>query len=321
MSEQINGELLVFVEPQADDPSCLSVGAARLLSLARQLTAGEILALAPEGISADTLAEYGADQVYYFEPVWPQCWFLGSALADITAALIKKTNPAGVLLPAATWGKDACAHLIAQLKSGGSVDVTSLEVEQGKLLASKSVLGGMWETKFYVRRGVPVIAVRTAALEAEVLAAPKTPRVEKLDYQLSGPTQAVKLVENQPSTNLSTLTEANVAVCAGRGTGGDLSLVYKLAERLGGAVGATRVACEEGWIERSAQVGQSGVSIAPSLYVGLGISGDPHHVAGIRGAKTIVAVTNDSEAPILEMCDFGVVGDCQTVLRQVLEEL
>lgn len=321
MTEVIDAKFVVFAHPDPADQQKLSATAARILTRARQLTSQEIVVLSPVGIEAEQIALYGATRIYQYEEPFECSWQVGSYLADALYALVQKEDPGVVLLPSAAWSKDATAHLATRLDSGGSVDITQLSVEDGKLTAQKAVLNGAWETKFSYRRGTPVIALRTAGWEATAVADPVAVEVIPLQFTCKDSTAKIKVVENKPSTNLSTLAEATVAVCAGRGVKGNLDMVYQLAEKLGGAVGATRVACEEGWIERSAQVGQSGVSIAPSLYIGLGISGDPHHVAGIRGAKTIVAVTNDSEAPIFELADFGVVGDCEEVVKQALENL
>ena len=117
------------------------------------------------------------------------------------------------------------------------------------------------------------------------------------------------------------LSEARTVVVGGRGVDGDFDLVRSLAQPLDAAVGATRVACDEGWIERSAQIGQTGETISPRLYIGLGVSGAVHHTSGIQGAGTVVAICDDSEAPIFEMADFGVVGDVTEVVPQLVEEL
>ena len=134
---------------------------------------------------------------------------------------------------------------------------------------------------------------------------------------------AVRLVSRESTAAAAgpDLAGARTVVVGGRGVDGDFDLVRSLAEPLGAAVGATRVACDEEWIERSAQIGQTGVSIVPRLYIGLGVSGAIHHTSGIQGAGTIVAVCDDSEAPIFEMADFGVVGDVTEVVPQLVAEL
>ncbi|WP_156808145.1 electron transfer flavoprotein subunit alpha/FixB family protein, partial [Actinomyces sp. oral taxon 849] len=146
---------------------------------------------------------------------------------------------------------------------------------------------------------------------------------EPLDVPVSAEAAAVRLVLREATSVASgpALTEARTVVVGGRGVDGDFDLVRSLAEPLDAAVGATRVACDEGWIERSAQIGQTGETISPRLYIGLGVSGAVHHTSGIQGAGTVVAICDDSEAPIFEMADFGVVGDVTEVVPQLVEEL
>jgi electron transfer flavoprotein alpha subunit len=125
----------------------------------------------------------------------------------------------------------------------------------------------------------------------------------------------------RPASGRPELSEAQVVVAGGRGTHGDFTALEDLADVLGAAVGATRVATDEGWISRDAQIGQTGTTIAPRLYIGAGISGAVHHRGGMQAAGTIVAVNTDPESPIFEIADFGVVGDLFTVLPQVTAEL
>ncbi|WP_454925597.1 electron transfer flavoprotein subunit alpha/FixB family protein, partial [Actinomyces gerencseriae] len=148
-------------------------------------------------------------------------------------------------------------------------------------------------------------------------------RAAPLDVPLSAEAAAVRLVsrERAAATAGPDLAGARTVVVGGRGVDGDFDLVRSLADSLGAAVGATRVACDEGWVERSAQIGQTGETISPRLYIGLGVSGAVHHTSGIQGAGTIVAVCDDSEAPIFEMADFGVVGDVTEVVPQLVSEL
>ena len=132
--------------------------------------------------------------------------------------------------------------------------------------------------------------------------------------------ELVERTERTPSGRPD-LSAAQVVVVGGRGTEGDFSLVAELADVLGGAVGATRVATDEGWIDHEAQIGQTGVTVSPRLYIGAGVSGAVHHRGGMQSAGTIVAVNNDPEAPIFEIADLGIVGDLQTVLPAATQEL
>ena len=159
---------------------------------------------------------------------------------------------------------------------------------------------------------------------AEIAAAEGAPlTAEPLEVPVSAEAAAVHLVSREATSVASgpALSEARTVVVGGRGVDGDFDLVRSLAQPLDAAVGATRVACDEGWIERSAQIGQTGETISPRLYIGLGVSGAVHHTSGIQGAGTVVAICDDSEAPIFEMADFGVVGDVTEVVPQLVEEL
>ena len=159
---------------------------------------------------------------------------------------------------------------------------------------------------------------------AEVTGAEGAPlTAEPLEVPVSAEAAAVRLVSREATSVASgpVLSEARTVVVGGRGVDGDFDLVRSLAQPLDAAVGATRVACDEGWIERSAQIGQTGETVSPRLYIGLGVSGAVHHTSGIQGAGTVVAICDDSEAPIFEMADFGVVGDVTEVVPQLVEEL
>lgn len=323
MSTTIDATVLVVTDHTGndDDGYVLTEASRRLLTLARGLCSGRLVALALNS-APDTaaLGAVGVDHIIAarlgrYSPRVP------GIVADCVVAAQQACAPEAILNVSNARGHDVAAQVAVLLGSGASVEVSALSVEDDRLIASKSVLGGRWETRFAVTGGVPVIAVRTAGLVARDADAPTNPEVEHLSVTFRDSSKAVRVDSTREDAQTMSLTDAPVVVCGGRGTQGDFSLVNALAERLGGAVGATRVATEEGWIDRSTQVGQSGVAIAPNLYIGLGISGDIHHVCGIRGAKTIVAVCDDSEAPIFELADFGVVGDMNEVVPQALEAL
>ena len=149
------------------------------------------------------------------------------------------------------------------------------------------------------------------------------PQVGEHTVTVSDKARRVTLVERteRPASGRPDLGSASIVVVGGRGTEGDFSVVEELADVLGGAVGATRVATDEGWIGHDAQIGQTGVTIAPRLYVGVGVSGAVHHRGGMQASGTIVAINSDPDAPIFEIADFGVVGDLFTVLPQAVAEI
>lgn len=322
MSEIIAKDVLVFAHPDVARPQHLSVAAARLITLAREITDGKVVALAPSSITPQHFSQVGVKKVYYFNPEETGTWQVGAILADLVVSAVRSSDFGVVLLPSTSWGRDAAGQGAILLGSGASVDVTSLKVADGKLIAGKSVLDGTWETSYYMRRGIPVVAMRTTSLSAVSAAEAGEVETENLPVQLRESTKRIQVVsrEETGSTHAG-LTEAPVVVCVGRGVNSDLKPAEELAEVLGGSVGATRVVCEQGWMDRAAQIGQSGISVAPNLYIGMGISGDHHHVCGIRGAKKIVAICDDPEARIFEMADFGVVGDLFTVVPDALSRI
>lgn len=332
VGETFDAPVLVLVDLQ--EPTASGVETVSLLTPshtglalvagAAALTRADVVALAVGAVGADTsaaLAGAGATRVLAADlgPAGAQ----PGAVADALVSAVRATRPAVALVLSDYHGKEVAARAAILLDSACTADASDLQVSDGALTATKTVLSGSWSTTLRIGGGgtTPVVAVRAPEVEVPAPAAPVA--VEALDVVLSPESLAVKVVSREPAPAASgpDLAGARTVVVAGRGIDGDVDLVRSLADPLGAAVGATRVVCDEGWLERSAQVGQTGVSIAPRLYIGLGVSGAIHHTSGIQGAGTIVAVCDDAEAPIFEMVDFGVVGDVATVVPQLVEEL
>ncbi|VEG30070.1 electron transfer flavoprotein subunit alpha/FixB family protein [Actinomyces howellii] len=302
--------------------------ALELVSAARALTSGEVIALVladPDRAAAasPSLSGCGTGRVL---AAGPATAVVAAGAADAVLAAVGAHAPGVVLVTSDYRGKEVAGRAVVLLGSACASDVADLEIVGDELRASKLVLSGSWTTTLAVAPSTgraPVVAVRPGAVEAAEVPAPSPAPVEPLEVELSAEAAAVTLVSSEQAALAAgpDLVEARTVVVGGRGVDGDFDLVRSVAEPLGAAVGATRVACDEGWIERSAQVGQTGVSIAPRLYIGLGVSGAVHHTSGIQGAGAIVAVCDDSEAPIFEIADFGVVGDVTQVVPQLVEEL
>ncbi|UNX53955.1 electron transfer flavoprotein subunit alpha/FixB family protein [Georgenia sp. TF02-10] len=320
MAEQLSGTVLVVADHAG---SALSGPSTEVLTLARSLTAGPVAAVALTG-EPDTaaLGRFGAGTVYVpdLDGLSPT---VAAVAAEAVLAAVAQARPEAVLLVSSFAGKEIAARLAVALGSGAIVDATGVSVADGTLVVAKTVLQGTWDTTCVVTRGVPVVAVKPTAVTAAELpdAGPAEPVAVPVEFSQAA--RAVRVVSRteHPGGGRAPLSEAKVVVVGGRGVAGDFSLVEELADLLGGAVGATRVATDEGWIDHAAQIGQTGVTISPRLYVGVGVSGAIHHTAGMQSAETVVVVNNDADAPIFEMADLGVVGDATEVLPQAIAEL
>ncbi|MFE7629343.1 electron transfer flavoprotein subunit alpha/FixB family protein [Kocuria sp. NPDC057446] len=243
------------------------------------------------------------------------------ALAEAAA---RETGATVLLLAATPEAADVAAHLGVRLEAGVITDVVALDADR---VATKSVLAGGWTTRCRATSPVLIATVRPNAVElpADVAAAApaeaQRPRVRTHALRDTGPAARVVGRAGLPASGRPALGEARVVVAGGRGTGGDFGPLEQLADVLGGAVGASRAAVDAGWIGPEAQVGQTGRTVSPQLYVSCGISGAVQQRAGMQTAGTIVAVNQDEQAPVFEIADLGIVGDLRTVLPQAVEHL
>ena len=218
-------------------------------------------------------------------------------------------------------GKEIAARVALKSESGLITDATDVDVDGGTITTTQSVFAGNFTVKAGVSKGVPIIAVKPNSVTPEAASGAGT--VEAVSVDVSDVAKGAKIASSKPkeSSGRPELTEAAIVVSGGRGTGGDFSEVEAFADSLGAAVGASRAAVDSGWYPHSFQIGQTGKTVSPQLYVANGISGAIQHRAGMQTSKTIVAVNKDEEAPIFELVDFGVVGDLKTVLPQATEEI
>lgn len=314
-----------------------------LLTAARGLGPVEAVWLGPEPVPAAlaVLGEHGARVVHHVttEPVQPEGAPEASAasvasvalqehlpvvVAAAVEAVVHEVGARTVLVPSTFAGKEAAARLAWSLGAALMVDAAAVErTPDGRVLTGQQAFAASWSLRSEATTPVAVVALKANAVAAEAVegSAPATVRthavVERPD--LGG----VRVLERtvRPPSGRPALSEAQVVVVGGRGTNGDFGAVEELADVLGGAVGATRVATDEGWIGHEAQIGQTGVTVSPRLYIGAGVSGAVHHRGGMQSSGTVVAVNEDPEAPIFEIADYGVVGDLTTVLPQAAAEL
>ncbi|PAZ11269.1 electron transfer flavoprotein subunit alpha [Streptomyces sp. SA15] len=292
-----------------------------LLTLARRI--GEPVAVALGNGAADTaatLAEHGAARVLTHDAS-EYAEYLVVPKVEALQVAVEAVSPAAVLVPSSAEGKEIAARLALRIGSGIITDAVDLEAGDEGPIATQSVFAASFTTKSRITKGTPVITVKPNS--AAVEPTPAAGAVEALNVTFSDKATGTKVTGRtaRESTGRPELTEAAIVVSGGRGVGGDFSPVEALADSLGAAVGASRAAVDAGWYPHTHQVGQTGKSVSPQLYIASGISGAIQHRAGMQTSKTIVAVNKDAEAPIFDLVDYGVVGDLFDVVPQLTEEI
>jgi electron transfer flavoprotein alpha subunit len=292
-----------------------------LLTAARALGEPSAVVVGAPGTAGklkESLASYGAAKVYVAESD-DAAGYLVTPKVDVLAALVERTSPAAVLVAATAEGKEVSGRLAARIGGGLLVDAVDLA---GDATATQSIFGGAFVVKSKVAKGTPVISIRPGGLEASQ--AQGAAAEEAVDVPAVDPAKSARIAGREPVVggDRPELTEASVVVSGGRGVGSaeSFEVVEKLADALGAAVGASRAAVDSGYYPAQFQVGQTGKTVSPQLYIALGISGAIQHRAGMQTSKTIIAVNKDPEAPIFEIADYGVVGDLFKVAPQLAEE-
>ncbi|MDT0411877.1 electron transfer flavoprotein subunit alpha/FixB family protein [Streptomyces evansiae] len=294
-----------------------------LLTLARRLGEPVAVALgAGAARTAGTLGEHGAVRVLTSEAA-EYGDYLVVPKVDALQAAVESVSPAAVLVSSSAEGKEVAARLALRIGSGLITDAVDVEAGADGPVATQSVFAASFTTRSKVSRGVPVITVKPNS--APVEAAAGAGAVEELAVSFSEQASGTKVTSRtaRESSGRPELTEAAIVVSGGRGVNGaeNFALIEALADSLGAAVGASRAAVDAGWYPHSNQVGQTGKTVSPQLYIASGISGAIQHRAGMQTSKTIVAINKDEEAPIFELVDYGVVGDLFNVVPQLTEEV
>ncbi len=291
-----------------------------LLTIARRLgePSAVFIGSASQGSAVgESVARYGAEKVYVVDDAEIK-GFLVAPKAEALQQLVEKTSPAAVLISSTPEGKEIAARLAIKTSSGLITD--AVDVQEGPV-TTQSVFAGNYTVQAKVTQGTPIITVKPNAATPEEASGAGS--VEEFAATISDAAKTAQIVAAQPreKTGRPEMTEAAIVVSGGRGTGGNFDPIEGLADALGAAVGASRAAVDSGWVPHSYQVGQTGKTVSPQLYIAAGISGAIQHRAGMQTSKTIVAINKDDEAPIFELVDFGVVGDLHTVLPAATEQI
>ena len=271
--------------------------------------------------AAEAVKKYGAEKVYVVDDTEIK-GYLVAPKAEVLQQIAEQANPDAILISSSAEGKEIAGRLAIKLESGLVTDAVDVQPGNGAgPVTTQSVFAGNYTVRAKVTKGTPIITVKPNAAAPEESAGAGA--VDKFSATISEAAKRAQIVASQPreATGRPELTEAAIVVSGGRGTGGNFEPVENFADSLGAAVGASRAAVDSGWKPHAFQIGQTGKTVSPQLYVAAGISGAIQHRAGMQTSKTIVAINKDEEAPIFELVDFGVVGDLHTVLPAATAEV
>ncbi len=312
-------EVLVLVEHIDGTPKKVTF---ELLTAARALGEPSAVFLGAPGQSAaaiDKLGQYGAAKVYVAESD-DIAGYLVAPKAEILAQLVTQAAPAALIVASTAESKEVAARVAIKTGSGILTDAVALDADG---TTTQSVFGGGVVVRSKVTVGTPIITIRpnsTPPVEQAGAA-----EIVQVAVSVSDAAKASRIIESvvESKGGRPDLGEASIVVSGGRGVGSpeNFSIIEALADSLGAAVGASRAATDAGWYPHQNQVGQTGRTVSPQLYIAAGISGAIQHRAGMQTSKTIVAINKDPEAPIFELADFGLVGDLNTVVPALTEEI
>ncbi len=289
-----------------------------LLGAAARLGAeihGGVLAITPGDVDATTLATWGADAVIAL---------LGDHLEEDVARAVtswaREATPWAILVGSTAWGREVASRAAAALGAGLTGDAVDLDVDDGRLVAWKPAFGGQLVAAIGTTSPIQMATVRSGMMTAlQPRPAPTAPPVQSRPMAQRG---RIHVLARTRDDDLDTLAEATAVIGVGRGVGpNEYGALEPLRTLLGAELGATRKVTDEGWLPRSRQVGITGRSVAPRLYVSVGASGKFNHVVGLRAARTVLAVNADPNAPIFQAADVGIVADWRDALPVLVDEL
>jgi electron transfer flavoprotein alpha subunit len=294
-----------------------------MLAKASEVGKAEAILLGPASEDAvQTLAKHGASQIYRSaDEVYRD--YLTLPAAETVAGLIQEHRPAVMLFASSYAGRDLVANLSARLDCGAITDVGDFELKEGNVVATIPALGASYQnTSTLLSQGTKLLVVRPKSFEPKINEQPVS--VEEISTASDEALRKVHMRERVVVKREGpSLEGAKIVVSGGRGLKGEeqFGILKELADVLGGAVGASRAAVDAGWVPYAMQIGQTGKTVKPDVYLAVGISGAVQHLSGMKTSKYIITINKDPEAPIFQYSDFGVVGDLFKVVPQLIEEL
>lgn len=303
----------------------IAASARGLLAAAAALGSPVAVVISSEPLADDDVArlgELGAARIY--SAVTPSvATILVAPAVDALSGAVAAYDPAAVLIANTADGREAAARLAVRTGGGVLADVVQVRTDNGTVVAQHSIFGGAYTVESAVEGGLPILTIRHGSIEGQAPEATADVSTVALQATTAGAAVIDRFNDDSVVSARPELRSAATVVSGGRGLGSseNFVLVEQLADALGAAIGASRAAVDAGYIAQTAQVGQTGVSVSPQLYIALGISGAIQHRAGMQTAKTIVAINKDEDAPIFDVADFGIVGDIFTVVPKLVEAI
>ncbi len=320
----MSNKILVFLEQRNNEIKKQALEAARKgFKLSKEFNSEIIgIAIGDEIKNLDIVSEHGIEKIIHFKNQKLQN-YSSSAYSKIISDFAKENNINIILFSHTSMGKDLAPIVAAKLRAGYGADCISIEVKEGQLICERPIYAGKAIMNFSLNSEVKVLTIRpnTVSLTEDGYAVrTSTERIELNDEQLDLRSYATEYVKSEGKLDVA---EADIIISGGRGMKGpeNFYLLEEIAQLLGGAVGASRAVVDAGWRPHSEQVGQTGKTVSPKLYIACGISGAIQHLAGMSSAKCIVAINKDKDAPIFQVADYGIVGDVLEILPALKEEI